>query len=88
MAKAIRDGAIDAMLDHDAGAMVSRASQDVYVSGEPSEAFHARVAFCLDLHNEAVKAMRFEVSLRFERGTLRPDVRRATVVVSFSLSLR
>jgi 26S proteasome regulatory subunit N3 len=23
-------------------------------------AFHARIAFCLDLHNEAVKAMRFE----------------------------
>jgi 26S proteasome regulatory subunit N3 len=35
--------------------------QDVYVSSEPAEAFHARVAFCLDLHNEAVKAMRYEV---------------------------
>jgi hypothetical protein len=35
--------------------------QDVYVSGEPAEAFHARVAFCLDLHNEAVKALRYEV---------------------------
>lgn len=23
-------------------------------------AFHARIAFCMDLHNEAVKAMRFE----------------------------
>jgi 26S proteasome regulatory subunit N3 len=23
-------------------------------------AFHARIAFCLNLHNEAVKAMRFE----------------------------
>jgi 26S proteasome regulatory subunit N3 len=23
-------------------------------------AFHARIAFCLDVHNEAVKAMRFE----------------------------
>jgi 26S proteasome regulatory subunit N3 len=35
--------------------------QDVYISGEPAEAFHARVAFCLDLHNEAVKALRYEV---------------------------
>jgi len=32
------------------------------MSSEPAEAFHARVAFCLDLHNEAVKAMRYEVS--------------------------
>jgi 26S proteasome regulatory subunit N3 len=33
----------------------------VYVSSEPSEAFHARIAFCLDLHNEAIKALRYEV---------------------------
>ena len=35
--------------------------QNVYVTSEPAEAFHARVAFCLDLHNEAVKALRYEV---------------------------
>lgn len=33
---------------------------DVYSSVEPQTAFHARIAFCLDLHNEAIKAMRFE----------------------------
>jgi len=60
VAKAIRDGGIDAVIDREAGAMVSREQQDVYSSAEPAEAFHARVAFCLDLHNEAVKAMRFE----------------------------
>jgi len=27
---------------------------------DPQGAFHARIAFCLNLHNEAVKAMRFE----------------------------
>lgn len=37
--------------------------QDVYVTSEPLEAFHARVAFCLDLHNEAVKALRYDVSV-------------------------
>jgi len=60
VAKAIRDGGVDAVLDHDTGAMVSKETQDVYVSSEPAEAFHARVAFCLDLHNEAIKAMRYE----------------------------
>jgi 26S proteasome regulatory subunit N3 len=34
---------------------------DIYSTGEPQSAFHARIAFCLDLHNEAVKAMRYEV---------------------------
>ena len=34
---------------------------DVYSTGEPQAAFHARIAFCLDLHNEAVKSMRYEV---------------------------
>lgn len=60
VAKAIRDGAIDAVIDHAGAAMVSKESQEVYVSSEPSESFHARVAFCLDLHNEAVKALRYE----------------------------
>lgn len=32
----------------------------MYSTGEPQSAFHARIAFCLDLHNEAVKSMRYE----------------------------
>jgi len=60
VAKAIRDGAIEAVLDHEGGFMASREVVDVYSTSEPQAAFHARIAFCLDLHNEAVKAMRFE----------------------------
>mmetsp|Transcript_13646 Transcript_13646/g.23982 ORF Transcript_13646/g.23982 Transcript_13646/m.23982 type:complete len:500 (-) Transcript_13646:384-1883(-) len=60
VAKAIRDGGLEGYIDHEAGALVSRAAQDVYVSAEPAEAFHVRVAFCLDLHNDAVKALRYE----------------------------
>lgn len=33
---------------------------DIYSTHEPMSAFHSRVSFCLDLHNEAVRAMRFE----------------------------
>ncbi|MEW5319431.1 MAG: hypothetical protein WDW38_010584 [Sanguina aurantia] len=60
VAKAIRDGGIEAVLDHEASAMTSRTSTDIYSTAEPQTAFHARIAFCMDLHNEAVKAMRFE----------------------------
>ena len=57
--QAIRDGGIDAILQHDDASglrsMVSRESGDVYSSLEPQAAFHTRVAFCLNLHNDAVK---------------------------------
>ncbi len=32
--------------------MVCRESGDVYATAEPAAAFHARTAFCLDIHNE------------------------------------
>lgn len=60
LAKAIKDGGIEAFIDHQNGWMASRDRVDVYSTGEPQSAFHARVAFCLDIHNEAVKAMQFE----------------------------
>lgn len=52
VAKAIRDGGIDAVLDHEQGYMQSKASHDVYSTDEPQTAYHARIAFCLDIHNE------------------------------------
>lgn len=52
LAKAIRDGGVEAVIDHQNGWMTSRDRVDVYSSGEPQSAFHARVAFCLDIHNE------------------------------------
>lgn len=41
--------------------MTSRAVADLYSTSEPQAAFHQRIAFCLDLHNEAVRAMRYDV---------------------------
>jgi len=58
-AKAIRDGVVDATIDHEGKFMRSRETTDIYATTEPQEAFHKRVVFCLNLHNEAVKAMRF-----------------------------
>eukprot|EP00093_Oithona_nana_P013516 13516.XXX_22734_19659_1 [CDS] Oithona nana genome sequencing. len=59
IAKAIRDGVIEAVLDHENGWMQSKEISDIYCTREPQLAFHQRIQFCLDLHNHSVKAMRF-----------------------------
>ncbi|KAK6159595.1 hypothetical protein DH2020_006909 [Rehmannia glutinosa] len=59
VSKAIRDGAIDATLDHAKGWMVSKETGDIYSTNEPQIAFNSRIAFCLNMHNEAVRALRF-----------------------------
>eukprot|EP00252_Welwitschia_mirabilis_P008520 TRINITY_DN2041_c0_g1_i1.p1 TRINITY_DN2041_c0_g1~~TRINITY_DN2041_c0_g1_i1.p1 ORF type:complete len:492 (+),score=97.61 TRINITY_DN2041_c0_g1_i1:203-1678(+) len=59
VAKAIRDGAIDAIVDHANGWMLSKETGDVYSTNEPQIAFNTRITFCLNMHNEAVKALRF-----------------------------
>ena len=50
---------IEATLDHEAGVLVSNEIVDVYSTEEPQKAFHRRIVFCLDVHNEAVKSMRY-----------------------------
>ncbi|XP_042402311.1 probable 26S proteasome non-ATPase regulatory subunit 3 [Zingiber officinale] len=62
VAKAIRDGAIDATIDHADGWMVSKETGDVYSTIEPQIAFNSRIAFCLNMHNEAVRALRFPLN--------------------------
>lgn len=57
--KAIRDGVIEATLDPEKGYMKSKESTDIYSTREPQLAFHQRISFCLDLHNQSVKAMRY-----------------------------
>jgi hypothetical protein len=47
-----RDGGIDATIDHDKAHMESGRPVDVYSTDEPQAAFHARIAFCMDIHNE------------------------------------
>ena len=47
-----RDGGIEASIEHEGGWLASKELADVYSTEEPQAAFHARVAFCLDVHNE------------------------------------
>ncbi|CAG8959324.1 hypothetical protein HYFRA_00013094 [Hymenoscyphus fraxineus] len=62
VAKAIRDGVIEASLDRERGFMKSKEVGDVYATREPGEAFHERIRACLGLHDESVKAMRFPMN--------------------------
>lgn len=59
VAKAIRDGVIDASIDHEHGYMQSKDIVDIYSTQEPQSTFHQRIQFCLNLYNESVKAMRY-----------------------------
>lgn len=62
VAKAIRDGVIEATLNHEKGYMQSKEVTDVYATQEPMEAFHLRISTCMNMHNECVKAMRFPMN--------------------------
>ncbi|CAG0913356.1 unnamed protein product [Notodromas monacha] len=59
VAKAIRDNVIEAVINHDEGYVQSKDVQDLYCTKEPQQAFHHRISFCLDIHNQSVKALRF-----------------------------
>ena len=59
VAKAIRDGVIDAILDHDNMWMKSQDIPEVYTSNDPQNMLHKRIKFCMDLHNDAVKALEY-----------------------------
>jgi 26S proteasome regulatory subunit N3 len=59
VAKAIHDGVIDAVIDHKGKFVYSKENVDVYSTTEPQAAFHKRIRFCTDVHNEAVKALQF-----------------------------
>ncbi|KAK9468734.1 proteasome regulatory subunit C-terminal-domain-containing protein [Lipomyces arxii] len=62
VAKAIRDSVIEATIDHENGFMQSKEVLDVYSTSEPNAAFHERIKFCIGLHNESVKAMRYPMN--------------------------
>lgn len=67
-AKAIRDGVIEASLEHEKGYMKSRDVVNIYGTNEPQKAFNQRINFCLQLHNESVKVSWH--SLHFSRYCL------------------
>jgi len=59
VAKAIHDRVIDAVIDRKNHYLFSKEAVNLYTTPEPAKAFHKRIEFCLDIHNESVKAMRY-----------------------------
>eukprot|EP00033_Pygsuia_biforma_P002178 GCRY01002413.1.p1 GENE.GCRY01002413.1~~GCRY01002413.1.p1 ORF type:complete len:492 (+),score=126.34 GCRY01002413.1:160-1635(+) len=59
VAKAVRDGVIDARIDHQQQYIQSFVAADIYATTEPQQAFAKRIDFCFQMHNDCVKAMRF-----------------------------
>lgn len=59
VAKAIRDGVIEAEINHEGGYLRSRSQADVYATWEAAGALQDRTRYCLQLGKTCVKAMRF-----------------------------
>jgi len=59
VAKAIRDGVVDGIIDYNGAYLQSNETNDVYASDEPYMAFRKRIRFCMGIHDDAVKAMRY-----------------------------
>ncbi len=58
-AKAIVDGVIDAKINYDKHCLESSWGEDVYSTADPAKQLDKRIAFCLQLHADAVKAMMY-----------------------------
>lgn len=59
MAKSIRDGVIEAEINHGEGFVKTKDVSNIYQTNEPQKAFHSRIAFCMDIYKNSVMAMRF-----------------------------
>lgn len=59
IAKAIRDGIIDATINYDGKYIITHSVDDIYTTSEPQNALQDRIEFFLQIHNDAVKAMRY-----------------------------
>lgn len=61
--QAIRDGVIEASINHEKGFVQSKETMDIYGTREPQLAFHQRISFCLDIHNMSVKVIHTHLKL-------------------------
>ncbi|KAH9941636.1 diphenol oxidase-A2 [Epithele typhae] len=59
--KAIRDGVIEGRIVHEKGWMECGGQKSGY-GPEVSDVFSRRIAYCLELHNQSVKAMRYPLN--------------------------
>ena len=85
VAKAIRDGVIDAQIDHEKGHITTSEALDVYNTAEPLHAMQRRITYLNATHDDAKRAMRYAQTLdptveeqrRKEEEEQRQDLARA-----------
>jgi len=59
VAKAIKDGVIEAEIDHKNRWLISHDADNVYATKDPQEIFQKRIDFCFDIHRQSVLSMRY-----------------------------
>lgn len=73
VSKAIRDGVIDAKINHQKGYVESNEVLNVYSTNEPQDQLNQRINFVNSLHNDSVRAMRYPPSVNRVRDPLGGD---------------
>ncbi|CAD6190328.1 unnamed protein product [Caenorhabditis auriculariae] len=91
VAKAIADGAIDAVITCDTKDgvryMQSSETADVYRTTEPQTHFDSRIKYCLELHNQAVKALRYPPKNKVEVESIEQQREREQQELEFAKEL-
>lgn len=59
VAKAIRDGVLNAEIDHAKQIVEILEQKDLYSTQEPQLAFQKRISYCLNLYNSATKSLQY-----------------------------
>lgn len=67
VSKAIREGVVDATINHEEGTVITSDSVDIYSTTEPMLAYQRRIAFLNELHADAKRALRYV-------GTIDPEL--------------
>jgi 26S proteasome regulatory subunit N3 len=76
IAKAIKDGILDATINHEEGYIQSKVTLDVYSTEEPTKVFHSGINFCIKIRNSSIKAMRFPPSTKTKEELEKEEVER------------
>jgi len=59
VAKAIRDGVMNATINHEQRCVLIKGTEDLYSTQEPEEAFRRRTEYCLNLYTSSTKALQY-----------------------------
>ena len=73
VSKAIRDGVIEASIDHDSATMCSRNLEDIYTTYDPQSAFHKRIVLSMELRNDVVRALQYPEEKKEEKPSNMED---------------